>query len=63
MSYEPMVIRALLSIVGILLVYIWRENRKATNGVGAKVSKIIQFLTEQEDDETKRKRITELFFK
>ena len=63
MSYEPMVIRALLSIVLILLAYIWRENRKSTNGVGAKVSKIIQFLTEQEGDEAKRKRITDIFFK
>lgn len=63
MSYEPMIIRGLLGIVLGLLVYIWRESRKATNGVGAKVSKIIQFLTEQEDEEVKRKRITELFFK
>ena len=60
---EAWAIRFLLGIVVSLLWYIWRESRKATNGVGAKVSKIVAFLAERETDEGARKRITDIFFK
>lgn len=60
---EAWAIRFLLSIVVGLLVYIWKENRKATNGVGAKVSRVIAFLQESAKTEEERKRITDIFFK
>ena len=60
---EAWVIRFLLGMVASLVWYIWRKNEKSTNGVGAKVSKVIAFLQENAKTEEERKRITDLFFK
>lgn len=60
---EAWAVRFLLGIVVTLLWYIWRKNEKSTNGVGAKVSRVIAFLAERETDPEARKRITDIFFK